>query len=93
MRVDAGGVKSMVLTDPPNPAVGALRRMSFPLLALALLCFAPTKALADCGGGLHTAYLSTVPSYVTILDAASAGAGVLYSGTFRVCGAPSAIDP
>jgi len=77
MRVDAGGVKSMVLTDAPNPAVGALRRISFPLLALALLCFAPTKAMADCGGGLHTAYLSTVPSYVAILDAASAGAGVL----------------
>ena len=83
----------MVPTGSPKRAVDPRRRMSFSLLALALLSLAPARSIADCGGELHTAYLSNVPSYVAILDAAGAGAGVLYSGTFRVCGAPSAIDP
>jgi hypothetical protein len=72
--------------------LGAIRRISLSLLLPALLNFAPAASQA-CNADLHTSALSQVPGYLAILDSQAAGAGVIYGGTFRVCGAPSAVDP
>jgi hypothetical protein len=69
-----------------------LRGVSFLLLAPVLLTFVPKASMA-CGTDLHTSYLNKIPSYRAILDSLSGAADVVYSGSFRVCGAPSAIDP
>ena len=62
------------------------------VLHLILSSIASSEAMA-CGSDLHASYLSRVPSYRAIVESVSGQANVVYGTTFRVCGAPSAIDP
>jgi hypothetical protein len=75
-----------------NSFANTIRRLSFALLALSAIASTPTTSTA-CSQDLHTSYLSRIPSYLAIIDSLTSGADVLYSSTFRVCGAPSEIDP
>jgi len=91
-RAPRGGQKSMSPEGSRSVVGDTLRRVSVVLLVLGMLAFAPRDSAA-CGLDLRASYQNNVSSNRAILFPVAAEAMVVYSSTFRVCGAPSALDP